>query len=439
MEKLHKLIQTLQASPQKVKLLQEINSQLLSRFRLKITEGIFLYPLEVEAYYNDGDQFEDSSCHCHALQYDRFGKLYFHRLGATDTIDKNRGGTDLCLSTRNGLCYSILIRSAKINDQVIIGPHRVAKKILNQPPTPHSELENKEVLEVSPDNEWTSGPIFHGERIRPGKNAGRYRKLNLRSLTGLKEYKFKDKENVLLSHIHSLEKWEGENPEEQIKEWLGYKSKSLAEALNNLSSRKTVLWKTYNAANPVQTARHADCTLILNGITECLPEFFQDKDRTQRTRLIKDTLARLGNSKGYLFHCNGLETQDAPKESELLYDFMWYTRAPDDRYVITSCPLIAECEWKSKRKKDSPTPYSGIKYDFQKLLLANASLRLMILQKKSTHRLEELYDYFDRAIEQCANLPVRSRFLFIAFDADMHGFHYLEKSKHGDEPDCDDG
>ena len=109
MEKLHKLIQTLQASPQKVKLLQEINSQLLSRFRLKITEGIFLYPLEVEAYYNDGDQFEDSSCHCHALQYDRFGKLYFHRLGATDTIDKNRGGTDLCLSTRNGLCYSILI------------------------------------------------------------------------------------------------------------------------------------------------------------------------------------------------------------------------------------------------------------------------------------------------------------------------------------------
>lgn len=63
----------------------------------------------------------------------------------------------------------------------------------------------------------------------------------------------------------------------------------------------------------------------------------------------------------------------------------------------------------------------------------------MILQKKSTHRLEELYDYFDRAIEQCANLPVRSRFLFIAFDADMHGFHYLEKSKHGDEPDCDDG
>ena len=30
MEKLHKLIQTLQASPQKVKLLQEINSQLLS-------------------------------------------------------------------------------------------------------------------------------------------------------------------------------------------------------------------------------------------------------------------------------------------------------------------------------------------------------------------------------------------------------------------------
>ncbi len=67
MEKLIKLIEALQESPQKVKLLQEINIHLLSRFRLKIAEGIFLYPLEVEAYYNDGDQFEDGSAtamHC---------------------------------------------------------------------------------------------------------------------------------------------------------------------------------------------------------------------------------------------------------------------------------------------------------------------------------------------------------------------------------------
>lgn len=48
-------------------------------------------------------------------------------------------------------------------------------------------------------------PHFSRRTDQTGQNAGRYRKLNLRSLTGLKEYKFKDKENVLLSHIHSLE------------------------------------------------------------------------------------------------------------------------------------------------------------------------------------------------------------------------------------------
>lgn len=88
-----------------------------------------------------------------------------------------------------------------------------------------------------------------------------------------------------------------------------------------------------------------------------------------------------------------------------------------------------ECEWNNKRKGDRGIPYSGIKYDFQKLVISNADLRLMIFLKKKTHNLEELDQYFEDSINLCQNLPVGSKFLFIAFDQSIKGFHYTEKIK----------
>lgn len=54
----------------------------------------------------------------------------------------------------------------------------------------------------------------------------------------------------------------------------------------------------------------------------------------------------------------------------------------------------------------------------------------MIFLKKKTHNLEELDQYFEDSINLCQNLPIGSKFLLIAFDQSINGFHYTEKSKY---------
>lgn len=74
-----------------------------------------------------------------------------------------------------------------------------------------------------------------------------------------------------------------------------------------------------------------------------------------------------------------------------------------------------ECEWNPRRKGDSKVPYSGIKYDFQKLIVSNAGLRLMIFKIKKLSNLDELGRYFQNNITNYTQLPLKSAFLFIAF------------------------
>lgn len=192
----HSVISLFQAEEQQVKILQEINTAILTNCRLRITPTLYVYPLEVEAYYNNGHNFKDYSCHCHRLQQNRFGKLYFHRLGQTDTYNKNRGGVDLCLSSHENIYYSVLIRSARLETTGIIGPHNLAETICQQANLSIEELEQNEILENDTLNSSIQETIFHGPRINLGKDTdSKYRELNLRSLTQLKTYPFKEKEN----------------------------------------------------------------------------------------------------------------------------------------------------------------------------------------------------------------------------------------------------
>ena len=89
---------------------------------------------------------------------------------------------------------------------------------------------------------------------------------------------------------------------------------------------------------------------------------------------------------------------------------------------------MVECEWESKRRDDKKISHSGIKYDFQKLLVANADLRLMIFLKRKHDKIRDFDNYFDSAIESYLNLK-EGKFLFIAYDKELLGFHYAEKFK----------
>jgi len=97
--------------------------------------------------------------------------------------------------------------------------------------------------------------------------------------------------------------------------------------------------------------------------------------------------------------------------------------------------LVVECEWaytRTAERKKSKTPdgFGDIKWDFQKLLVANADLRVLIFKwrdKDTDKARKKLDEYFTKTIVGYRNLPLGSKFLFIAFDKD--GFWYSEKLK----------
>ena len=92
---------------------------------------------------------------------------------------------------------------------------------------------------------------------------------------------------------------------------------------------------------------------------------------------------------------------------------------------------MVECEWDWLRADDeSGDEFSAIKWDFQKLLVANADLRVMIFKpriRKGKSLNEKLDQYFTETISGYRNLPSGSKFLFIAFSND--GFWYSQKVK----------
>lgn len=96
------------------------------------------------------------------------------------------------------------------------------------------------------------------------------------------------------------------------------------------------------------------------------------------TRQVKNALIRLGIAHQYIPypHCG---------RSEFLYDVTWLRTTDgtaDGR--ITQVPLVAEIEWGDK---------GDVWYDFQKLLVARAGVRVMIFDDREGQLLAELRDH----------------------------------------------
>lgn len=183
--------------------------------------------------------------------------------------------------------------------------------------------------------------------------------------------------------------------------------------------------------------------LIIREIGELAQEYygFTGKAiRPRQTRLIKDRLSHLGRKQmkgkpSYQVYANGIsenlrqENGGPFRNAEWLYDMHWYLDGKEP-YTTTEVPLVMECEWNPVHRKDrKKVPFSGIKYDFQKLLLANSSLRLTIFKVKKASDLVDLHKYFTCNINGYKHLAVGSPFLFIAFPKDQTTFFYCEITK----------
>ena len=95
--------------------------------------GITIIPKEIEIYYYENGVFEDGSVHQNELQQNNQNHFYIHRWGTKKT-DSYKGGNypgiDFVVSGTKDVYYTYLIRSAIINEKLIVGPHKVLMEIM---------------------------------------------------------------------------------------------------------------------------------------------------------------------------------------------------------------------------------------------------------------------------------------------------------------------
>ncbi|MDP4114530.1 MAG: hypothetical protein Q8903_00260 [Bacteroidota bacterium] len=141
---------------------------------------------------------------------------------------------------------------------------------------------------------------------------------------------------------------------------------------------------------------------------------------TERTYIINTKLAQMGNACGYDVcvnknHCGG------DHQSEWLYDMVWYKENSDN--MLIEVPLVLEMEW-SRFDKD-------IKYDFEKLLLSNSELRVMIFQKDSRDEVQKIGNNLIDRIKIFENKNKADKYLLIGMDTTGDGAFYI-KPYHGE-------
>lgn len=156
------------------------------------------------------------------------------------------------------------------------------------------------------------------------------------------------------------------------------------------------------------------------------------KSNKKKTEKLFEFLTELGNNKGYKVYSHSLSKEFIERNKgifvnrEWLFDLCWYTEKGHG-YLLKSLDLAVEAEWSNKRKEDKDQ-YGGVKYDFQKLLVANMGLCLMVFQVTKEGR-EKLSKYF----EEVCNLYEcnKTEFLFIAFSRKEKTFYYSYLPKRG--------
>ena len=103
-------------------------------------------------------------------------------------------------------------------------------------------------------------------------------------------------------------------------------------------------------------------------------EVAKDEGDTVWTTKVKTELCKIGRRFGYSVYARANEVDEVYRDGgEWLYDVTWLEYKcngdPERRLVLRSAQLVAECEWGG---------HEHICDDFEKLLLARASVRVMI-------------------------------------------------------------
>lgn len=205
------------------KLQNEAKEFLMSRINI---EGIDIFPKEVESYYYKKGIFEDDSVHGNKLQRNKRNHFYIHRWGKKEQDaykGGNRAGIDFVISDNEDEYYSILIRSAIINGDPIVGPHNVLEKIKSVSNLSYKEIEKKKI-KVEPN--YTSNIIvLFSKRINLGnKVSEEYQNCYLRAVLCdnlFRGNKYLQKEIMIIEYVN-CQNMTGNQAIEFAKKYLGY-------------------------------------------------------------------------------------------------------------------------------------------------------------------------------------------------------------------------
>lgn len=163
-----------------------------------------IHPKEIEVYYWEKEVFEDGSVHRNALQQNNRNHFYIHRCG-NKKEDAYKGGNypglDFVVSGEEGVYYTYLIRSAVINGNLIVGPHKVLTAVLESSGLTKEQLED---VIVELHDEKSPCDVLFSERINLGKNAKGYAGEILRGVLCdeyFREAKYPLKEKMIVDQI----------------------------------------------------------------------------------------------------------------------------------------------------------------------------------------------------------------------------------------------
>ena len=169
-----------------------------------VLNGITIQPTEIEVYYYHAGEFEDKSVHKNELQQNNAQHFYIHRRGknATDSIKGgNRAGIDFVLSNEANKFYTYLLRSAIINDLLVIGPHNVLEAIQEATHLKSTDIENTAIRIIKGK---VPGEVLFSTRINLGKNAEEFSNLKLRAVLcddTFIQNKYPAKEQMIVDYI----------------------------------------------------------------------------------------------------------------------------------------------------------------------------------------------------------------------------------------------
>lgn len=121
------------------------------------------------------------------------------------------------------------------------------------------------------------------------------------------------------------------------------------------------------------------------------------------TREVKRVVGEIGSRHGFDVCASGW-----PKlfESEWVFDLVWYRNDKDNHLV--SVPVVLECEWQLS--------FDAIKYDFEKLLVARAFLRVFVQQGRTKAAVDEVQRKLITLVSKFDGSARGDRYLFAGYD-----------------------